>query len=109
MSNITEALGMIETKGLVASVEAADAMRGRVMMSPSAAQAEVVTKMTASLSVLPREHPLFARAKQPLDTALRRARSTCEQCRMNGMATFEAASINDGYLDEIRKKDSFCV
>ena len=26
MSNITEALGMIETKGLVASVEAADAM-----------------------------------------------------------------------------------
>jgi len=28
---------------------------------------------------------------------------------MNGMATFEAASINDGYLDEIRKKDSFCV
>jgi len=57
-------------------------MRGRVMMSPSAAQAEVVTKMTASLSVLPREHPLFARAKQPLDTALRRARSTCEQCRM---------------------------
>ncbi len=26
MSNITEALGMIETKGLVSSVEAADAM-----------------------------------------------------------------------------------
>lgn len=28
---------------------------------------------------------------------------------MNGMATFEDASINDGYLDEIRKKDSFSV
>lgn len=28
---------------------------------------------------------------------------------MNGMATFETASINDGYLDEIREKDSFSV
>lgn len=28
---------------------------------------------------------------------------------MNGMATFEGASINDGYLDEIRKKDSFSI
>ena len=28
---------------------------------------------------------------------------------MNGMATFEQASINDGYLDEIREKDSFSV
>lgn len=28
---------------------------------------------------------------------------------MNDMATFEQASINDGYLDEIREKDSFSV
>lgn len=28
---------------------------------------------------------------------------------MNGMATFEGASIDDGYLDEIRAKDSFSV
>lgn len=28
---------------------------------------------------------------------------------MNGMATFEDAAINDGYLDEIRAKDSFTV
>lgn len=28
---------------------------------------------------------------------------------MNGMATFEGASINDGYLDEIREKDSFTI
>ena len=28
---------------------------------------------------------------------------------MNGMATFEGASINDSYLDEIRKKDNFSV
>ena len=28
---------------------------------------------------------------------------------MNGMATFEQASINDEYLDEIREKDSFSV
>ena len=28
---------------------------------------------------------------------------------MNGMATFDEANINDGYLDEIRKTDSFSV
>ena len=28
---------------------------------------------------------------------------------MNGMATFEDAAINDGYLEEIRAKDSFTV
>ncbi len=28
---------------------------------------------------------------------------------INGMATFEGASINDGYLEEIREKDCFSV
>ena len=57
-------------------------MKGRFLTSPTAIQAAVVTRATANLIVLPREHPVFSRAKQPLDTVLRRARSACEQCHM---------------------------
>ncbi|MGI5978229.1 MAG: 4Fe-4S dicluster domain-containing protein [Oscillospiraceae bacterium] len=57
-------------------------MKGRFLTSPSAIQAAIVTRTTANLIVLPREHPVFSRAKQPLDTVLRRARSACDQCHM---------------------------
>jgi len=57
-------------------------MKGRLLTSPSAVQAAVVTRMTASLIVLPREHPISRREKQPLETVLRRALSTCEQCHI---------------------------
>lgn len=57
-------------------------MRGRVLTTPSAIEAAVVTRRTETLIVLPKDHPLIKKARLPMDTAMKRARSACEQCRL---------------------------
>lgn len=57
-------------------------MRGRVLTTPSAIEATVVTRRTETLIVLPRDHPLIEKARLPMDVAMKRARSVCEQCRL---------------------------
>jgi len=55
-------------------------MRGKLLTTPSAIEAAVVSRTTDNLVVLPREHPLVERGKQSLETILARAISTCGQC-----------------------------
>ena len=57
-------------------------MRGKLLTAPSAIEATVVSKTTESIIVLPRDHPLIARGKQPLETILRRVKSSCGNCRL---------------------------
>jgi len=57
-------------------------MRGRVLSAQSAIEAAVVTRRTETLIVLPQNHPLIAKARLPMDAAMKRARSVCEQCRL---------------------------
>lgn len=57
-------------------------MRGRVLKAPAAIETAVVTRRTETLIVLPGNHPLIERAGLPMDTAMKRARSACEQCRL---------------------------
>ena len=54
MANMMQALGMIETKGLVASIEAADAMV-KAATDAGAAAAERVGELI-SVHVIPRPH-----------------------------------------------------
>ena len=54
MANMMQALGMIETKGLVASIEAADAMV-KAATDACAAAAERVGELV-SVHVIPRPH-----------------------------------------------------
>lgn len=57
-------------------------MRGKLLTSPAAVNAAVVSRSTENLIVLPRDHPLVVRGKQSLETIFARAVSTCGQCRL---------------------------
>lgn len=56
-------------------------MMGKILTDPEAMRQAVVTKLTGSILVLPRDHYIFQKANQPISQIQKRAKSVCMQCR----------------------------
>lgn len=57
-------------------------MMGKQITDTGAMEQAVVTKTTGNIMVLPRDHYLFRKASQPMETIRRQTRSACIQCKM---------------------------